>query len=155
MKKAICFLLLFCFFLFQCAHQKEMTGLTINPEIEKDCLSVFPAKPFRAVHKIEADLPFGGYGTFIGVIEIHPDTGLIKIILLSPEGITLLDTECMGSEITINSGIPPLDKKDFAAGLSDDIRFLFMPPKGNLEGALNNQDDSPYCIWTKDNLRIK
>ena len=132
-----------------------MTGLTINPEIEKDCLSVFPAKPFRAVHKIEADLPFGGYGTFIGVIEIHPDTGLIKMILLSPEGITLLDAEFMGSEITINSGIPPLDKKDFAAGLSDDIRFLFMPPKGNLEGALNNQDDSPYCIWTKDNLRTE
>jgi hypothetical protein len=154
-KKAVCLLLLSCFFLFQCAHDKEMTGLTINPEIEKDCLSVFPSKPIRAVHKIEADFPFGGYGAFIGVIEIHPDTGLIKIILLSPEGITLLDVECMGAEITINSGIPPLDKKDFAVGLSDDIRFLFMPPKGNLEVALNNQDDSPYCIWTKDNLRIE
>ena len=155
MKKVVFLLLLSCFFLFQCAHDKEMTCLTIKPEIEKECLSVFPAKPFRAVHKIEADLPFGGYGTFIGVTEIHPDTGLIKIILLSPEGITLLDAECMGSEIIINSGIPPLDKKDFAAGLSDDIRFLFMPPIGAIEGALNNQDGSPYCIWTKDNLRTE
>jgi len=141
--------------LYQCTHAPIMDALRVNPEIEKDCLSVFPAKPFRAVHKIEADLPFGGYGTFIGVTEVHPDTGLIKVILLSPEGITLLDAECMGSEIKINSGIPPLDKKDFAAGLSDDIRFLFMPPKGNLEGALNNQDDSSYCIWTKDNLRTE
>ena len=155
MKNAVCLLLLSCFFLFQCAHEKEMTGLTINREIEKECLSVYPSNPIRAVHKIEADLPFGGYGTFIGVTEIHPDTGLIKVILLSPEGITLLDAECMGAEITINSGIPPLDNKDYAAGLSDDIRFLFIPPKGAIEGALNNQDDSPYCIWTKDNLRTE
>jgi hypothetical protein len=151
----VAFLIMYACLLCQCTHAPVMDALRVNPEIEKDCLSVFPSKPFRAVHKIEADLPFGGYETFIGVTEIHPDTGLIKIILLSPEGITLLDAECRGLEITINSGIPPLDKKDFAAGLLDDIRFLFMPPKGNLEGALNNNDSSCLCVWTKDNLRTE
>jgi hypothetical protein len=155
MKRPVCFLLLICCFLFQCAHQEKMKGLIINAQIEGQCLSVYPVKVFRAVHKIEADLPFGGYETFIGVTEIHPGTGVINVVLLSPEGITLLDAECIGSEITINSGIPPLDKKDFVIRFSDDIRFLFMPPKGSLEGALNNSDSSCLCVWTKNNIRTE
>ncbi len=155
MRRAVCFLLPLCCLLFQCAHQEKPAGLTINPEIEKECLSVYPSKSFRAVHKIEADLPFGGYETFIGVTEVHPDTGLIKVILLSPEGITLLDAECSSQGTTVNSGIPPLDKKDFAEKFSDNIRFLFMPPKGRLEGSLTNSDSSCLCIWTKDNFRTE
>jgi hypothetical protein len=154
-KKAVCFLLLLCCLLFQCAHQKEIADLEINSEAEKECLSVFPSKSFRAVHRIEANLPFGGYQSFIGVTEIHPDTGLIKMILLSPEGITLLDAECMGSEIKINTGIPPLDKNEFAARLTDDIRFLFMPPDGNIKGALTKQDNSVYCSWTKGDIKTE
>jgi hypothetical protein len=132
-----------------------MTGLQINAEIIKDCLSVYPSRPFRAVHRIEADLPFGGYGTFIGVTEVHPDTGLIKVILLSPEGMTLLDAESTGAQTTVNSGISPLNGKDYAEGLSDDIRFLFMPPAGAAKGALNDSDGTCHCIWTKDNFRTE
>lgn len=155
MKKAVLFVLPLCCLLLQCAHHEEITDMEINPAAEEECLSVFPAKPFRAVHKIEANLPFGGYQTFIGVTEIHPDTGLIKVVLLSPEGITLLDAECMGSELIINSGIPPLDKKDFAARLTDDIRFLFMPPNGTIKEALTKQDNSIYCIWTRGDIRTE
>lgn len=118
-------------------------------------MSVFIAKPFRAVHKIEAYLPFGGYQTFIGVTEIHPDTGFIKVVLLSPEGITLLDAESTGLEIKINSGMPPLDRKDFAVKLTDDIRFLFIHPAGNIQGALISDDVCCNCLWIKGYLRTE
>jgi len=155
MKKAILFVLPLCCLLLQCAHNEEITDMVINHAAEEECLSVFPAIPFRAVHKIEANLPFGGYQTFIGVTEIHPDTGLIKVVLLSPEGITLMDAESIGPEIKINSGLPPLDKKDFAARITDDIRFLFMPPNGTIKGALTKQGNSIYCIWTKGDIRTE
>ncbi|HEY9161202.1 MAG TPA: hypothetical protein VIS94_08960 [Desulfomonilia bacterium] len=153
MKKAVLFVLPLCCMLLQCAHREQVTEIEINPGTEKECLSVFPAKPFRAVHKIEADLPFGGYQTFIGVTEIYPDTGFIKVVLLSPEGITLLDAESTGQEIKINSGMPPLNRKDFASGLADDIRFLFIKPDGNIKRASNNEDGSCYCLWEKMDMR--
>ncbi len=155
MKKSVLFVLLLCCLLLQCAHREELTDMKINPAAEKECLSVFPAKPFRAVHKIEADLPFGGYQAFIGVTEIHPYNGLIKVVLLSPEGITLLDAESAGPEIKINSGLPPLDKKDFAARLMDDVRFLFMPPVGAVKGSLTEQNSSINCIWTTGDIRTE
>ncbi len=155
MKKSVLFVLPFCCLLLQCAHREEFTDMGINPAAEEECLSVFPEKPFRAVHKIEADLPFSGYQAFIGVTEIHPETGLIKVVLLSPEGITLLDAESAGPEIKINSGMPPLDRKDFAAGFMDDIRFLFIPPVGVLKGCLAQQDGYINCIWTKGEFRTE
>jgi hypothetical protein len=155
MKKAALFILPLCCLLLQCAHREEFTDMKINPAAGEECLSVFPAKPFRAVHKIEANLPFGGYQTFIGVTEIHPDTGFIKVVLLSPEGITLLDAESTGTEIKINSGMPPLDRKDFAAKLTDDIRFLFIQPDGNIKGALITRDGYCNCIWIKGDFRTE
>jgi hypothetical protein len=77
------------------------------------------------------------------------------VVLLSPEGITLLDAESTGPEIKINSGMPPLDRKDFAAKLTDDIRFLFMHPDGDIKGALNNEDGSCCCVWTKGEFRTE
>lgn len=155
MKLPVFLLLLSCCMLFQCAHQEKPYLLEVNSKIQKECLSIFPEKTFRAVHKIEANFPFGGFSAFIGITEIHPDTGLIKIVLLSPEGITLLDAESLGSEITINSGIPPLNKKDYANKLASDIRFLFIKPEGELVGAGKDQDGSSCCIWIKGDVKTE
>jgi hypothetical protein len=155
MKKAVLIVLPLCCLLLQCAHREKITETEINPWTEKECLSVFPERPFRAVHKIEANLPFGGYQAFIGVTEIHPDTGFIRVVLLSPEGITLLDAESAGPGIKIISGMPPLDRKDFAAKLTDDIRFLFIQPDGNIKDTSISEDGCCNCLWIKGKLRTE
>jgi len=155
MKKTACFLLLLNCLLVQCSHQKLMTGLTINPEIQRKCLSVYPIKPFRAVHKIEADLPFGGYSSFIGVTEFNPASGLIKLILLSPEGIILLDAENKDSITTLNSAMPPLDSKDFTLRIFESIRFIYEPVHGVYSGSRINADNSCNCVWKKGDIVIQ
>jgi hypothetical protein len=152
MKKAACFLLLMSCLLVQCSHHKLITGLAINPEIQRKCLSVYPIKPFRVVHKIEADLPFGGYSSFIGVTEVHPASGLIKLILLSPEGITLLDAENKDSITTINSAMPPLDRKDFTLRIFESIRFIYERVQGVYMGSRMNADNSCSCVWKRGDI---
>jgi hypothetical protein len=136
--------------LVHCAHPMPhpQDTATLNPEATMRCLSIYPSTPVRAVHKIDATLPYNGYASFIGVTELFPLANRIKVVLLSVEGVVLFDAEFQGSETKINIALSPLNHEDFIQGLLGDIRFLFLPPTGRVTASQVREDGHCVCAWS-------
>ena len=95
----------------------------------KACENAFPDGKWQFAHVIEANLPGGRDAQLIGVTEVSSNPKRIHAVMMTIEGLVLFDA-LEDDKLTINRSVAPFDSIDFAKGLMEDIRFVFLKPDG-------------------------
>lgn len=149
--RSLWWMLLICLWLPACGLPHLQT---VTPErqagISERCQGVFLQAPWQMVHSIRTVLPNGEQQTAMALTRVYPDTGLIRCVMMSIEGIVLFEGRYDG-DITVDRAIPPFDKENFAETLFSDIRLAFCPPAGHAEEIGLLPDRMPGCRYqTKD-----
>jgi hypothetical protein len=85
----------------------------------------------------------------VGVSDWNPDEDRLESVLMSPEGLVLFMAAQTGTEIVVEQSVPPLDNPGFAAGLFDDIRFLFVPWKNRPAKVGTGPAGEQICRWVQ------
>ncbi len=119
--------------LASCSHLPSLGPLApeVNPKnLEASCLALFSKQPQRFVHQISADLPMDQHSAMLGVSLVYPARRHLRAVLLSVEGLTLLDAERSPSGDLVHRAIGPMEDQDFARGLLDDVELLLLAPRG-------------------------
>jgi len=78
--------------------------------------SFFLKGKYRLTQSIKAELPDGNNALLIGITVVDTDAKTISAVLMTVEGIVLLDAEYKDTNISIIRSIPPFDSRDFANG---------------------------------------
>jgi hypothetical protein len=119
------------------------------PKVKQNCEHPFLKHKWQMVHSIKAVLPNDQREVMIGTIILAPEKKNIHCVIMSIEGIVLLDT-VYDENIVINRAIPPFDSADIADGLMNDIRLIFLKPEGSLIESGFTDNGSRICRYKKD-----
>lgn len=117
------------------------------PQLGQACKAVFPSDVRTAIHAIEVELPGGKSSSVIGVSALDPQSGALRCVLLTSEGVVLFDGVSTALDVTVRRSLPPLDDKEFAARLFSDVRFMFLAPPGEIAAAGTLVDRRSVCRW--------
>lgn len=117
-------------------------------ELSESCRRPFLREPYRLVHALEFDLPGGGKGAAVGVLEADPRTRRFRTILMTHEGWVLFDIES-GATVTVHRAVPPFDAPAFAARMAEDIALAFLSP-GAAPLAWGREEGGPVCRFGRD-----
>ncbi len=120
----------------------------LHAETARHCRAHFLARPRQLVQSLTAYLPGGDVRNAIAVIRIHPETGRIKCVIMSVEGIVLFDGEYDGG-VSIRRAVPPFDEKKFARAMFADIRLAFMPPEAENVQVGTLSGGTPICRYAR------
>lgn len=103
------------------------------------CRRPFLEAPHRFVHAVEAGSAERTVGTLLGVTLIDPPSGIARSAILTLEGFVLFDARYDGG-VEVRRAVPPFDDPLFAENMMNDIRFIFLAPRGRLiqAGAMEN-----------------
>lgn len=104
---------------------------TIHEDIDRYCRNFFPESPRQFVQSLTAYLPNDEISNAIGIINVYPETGKIKCVIMGVEGVVIFSGE-YDREPVIHKAVPPLDSMKFAGALFEDIRLAFLPPAGQV-----------------------
>ncbi len=131
---------LFClgmllFFLTSCAAEKSQrlprfvaeSPQSLRTEQSKACESVYPEGRWQFVHSVEFTMASGAGSTVVGVTVL--DGNEIRCALMTIEGFTLFEAR-LTDRLKVLRAVPPFDKPEFAAGLMNDVRAIFVRPSG-------------------------
>ncbi len=143
--------LLLTLLLVSCAGNSiPLPKLTPAPDRPPDCAPLFPQGNYQFVHLIECSMPGGNHGTAMGVTVT--DSNGIESALMTVEGFVLFAAR-FSDTLTVHRAVPPFDKPGFASGMMQDIRAIFLHPKGKaMAGSL--PDSTPVCRMTDDSGQI-
>ncbi|MDO8723005.1 MAG: hypothetical protein Q7J31_12405 [Syntrophales bacterium] len=111
------------------------------------CRRPFLDIPYRVVHSIEAALPGGKMGTFVGVTVFDPAAGTIHSVIMTIEGFVLFDARYEKEEMRVDRAVPPFDGGPFATHIMEDVRLIFLAPEGRLADAGLLEDGSAICRY--------
>lgn len=144
----ICFLML----LMSCAKlPKIQPAASSLPEGYAGlCDRPFVSDRWQFVHSVKAVLPNGLHQTMIGTTIVSPRENRIQCILLSIEGIVLLDV-VSDWQVTVNRAVPPFDDPEMAQGMVRDVRLLFLKPAGMLIESGTAEDQAVICRYRDEN----
>jgi hypothetical protein len=96
---------------------------------ENRCEQPFVKNKWQFVHSIRVVLPDGQRQSMIGTIIVAPERNTVHCILMSIEGLVLLDA-VYDQKVTVNRAVPPFDEPEMVQGLIGDVRLLFLKPEG-------------------------
>jgi len=142
----VCLLLVLIFGL-GCAPKSKLTPITSPLNDFTDCLAVFPDRPWEAVHRIEAELEFGGSYSLIGLTKGDPVRRNLYSALLTPEGFVVFEAERREGRLSVIRAIPPFDSFAFAKGLIEDVELIFFAPEGRPSESGRTADGSFVWRW--------
>jgi hypothetical protein len=127
-----------------CAGPRHLVPEPVNPAL---CRLPFTSSGCRYVHSLDAELPGGERMTVMGVSVVEPETDTIQAAIMTLEGLVLFDATASGGNIQVHRALPPFDGLQFAGGLMQDVRFIFMFPPGvpKITGRL--EDGSSVCRY--------
>ena len=148
-------LLIFMVFTFSCSHLPRIseTEIAEPKRILEKCQHVFPDSDWHFVHSIEATLSKKDKAYLLGITRISPQNQTIWAVMMTLEGMVLLDA-FYDSNIIINRAIPPFDSKLFAQGLMEDISLIFFKPEhSDVETGLSDSGET-ICRYYGHNDRI-
>jgi hypothetical protein len=111
------------------------------------CAKVFPRAPWRATQVIEAEMPLGNGGSFLGAIAAEPGPAGFRMLLMTQEGFVLFDARYRQGRIAVLRAVPPLDSKEFGRGMAADVRLLLFPPDGSLSRVGLSPEGHPTCRY--------
>jgi len=114
-----------------CASMPAMQPLDANQEghFSGICRSHFPEGGWQLVHTINAHIRGGRQATFTGVVILSPEDDSIRCAVMTLEGFVLFEAVDNG-RVSVKRGFGPFYDEKFAKGVMEDIRFLFVEPKG-------------------------
>ncbi|MGD0275399.1 MAG: hypothetical protein ABSB79_04990, partial [Syntrophales bacterium] len=110
--------------------------------------------PYRFVHAIEASLPGGQVGIFIGVTIVDPAAKTIHSILLTQEGFILFDAQYAQS-LKVNRALPPFNAEHLAGYIMEDVRLVFLAPEGAPADVSVLEDGSAICRYPRTQNMIE
>lgn len=96
---------------------------------ENRCEQPFVKNKWQFVHSIRAVLPDGQRQAMIGTIIVTPERNMVHCILMSIEGLVILDI-VYDQKVIVNRAVPPFDEPEMNQGLIGDVRLLFLKPEG-------------------------
>jgi hypothetical protein len=128
-----------------CATAPVSPRLAITPDA---CEAFFPQRPLRLVYRIDAAIPFQAETTLIGVTALEPRSRSLHVVLLTPEGATVLDARQTGGETEVLQALPPFDRAAFADGVLDDVSLVLLAPPGEPVAAPGR------CTWTDSEEQV-
>ncbi|WP_319521479.1 hypothetical protein [uncultured Desulfosarcina sp.] len=130
-----------------CASMPAMQPLDANQEALSSgiCRSHFPEGGWQLVHTINARIQGGRQATFTGVVILSPEDDSIRCAVMTLEGFVLFESVDNG-RVSVKRGFGPFYDENFAKGVMDDIRFLFVEPEGDATFGLF-EDGSRGCRY--------
>jgi hypothetical protein len=140
------FLILLPFLACSALPDIKPSGPSGQPDFHERCRTPFPVHPYRFTHEIEARLPDGSRATALGVVGVDPVRRRIHAVVMTLEGFVLFDATSE-REMTVNRAVPPFDAPELAEGLLGDIRFILLPPDGDLQAAGLLEKGLPVCRY--------
>jgi hypothetical protein len=93
------------------------------------CRSHFPGGGWQLVHTINTPIQGGRQATFTGVVVLSPEDDSIRCAVMTLEGFVLFEAADNG-RLSVKRAFGPFNDENFARGVMDDIRFLFVRPEG-------------------------
>ena len=113
------------------------------------CLEVFPSGAFEVVHRIDADLAGGHKAGLIGVTKTNGQDRTCRSVLLTAEGMVLLDASSSDRGIEVHRAMPPFDSRELAAGLLNDVTMILFAPAGTPLESGRLPDGRRACRWQR------
>ncbi len=111
------------------------------------CEATWAPGEWRVVHAIRSTLPDGSPGAFIGVTAAEDAGRGFRSILLSLEGLVLVDASWTPGGIVVHRALPPLDAAGFAEGMVADVRLILFPPPGRPAAVGTTDAGDVSCRW--------
>jgi hypothetical protein len=111
------------------------------------CPHVFPRAPWQATQVIEAQMPLGHGGSFLGAIRAEPGLADFRMLLMTQEGFVLFDAHYRRGRIRVFRAVPPLDSEEFGRGMAADVRLLLFPPAGSPSLVGLSPEGYPTCRY--------
>ncbi len=118
-------------------------------EAIEQCRTVFPRGEWKATHVVEARMPLGNEGSFIGVVAAGPGPDAFRSLLMTQEGFVLFDARYDAGRVEVLRALPPLDPEGFGRGMTGDVRLLLFPPAGDLVEVGRTSRGERACRWRK------
>ncbi|MFH0975713.1 MAG: hypothetical protein V1874_08000 [Spirochaetota bacterium] len=84
---------------------------------------------YQLTHSIKAELPNGDRLLLIGVTSVDPAQRSIRAVMMSVEGLVLLDASLGNNAVTVNRAIPAFESSDFVKALMDDLKLIYFAPE--------------------------
>ncbi|BBO75356.1 hypothetical protein DSCW_27730 [Desulfosarcina widdelii] len=136
-----------------CASMQAMQPLDADRETvcAGNCRSHFPEGGWQMVHTISANIQGGRQATFTGVVILSPEDDSIRCAVMTLEGFVLFEAVDYG-RVTVKRAFGPFDDENFAKGVMDDIRFLFVEPEGETTCGIF-EDGSRGCRYRAERNR--
>jgi hypothetical protein len=138
-------LLIAAILLFSCSslpviHSSESDRLRNS----RKCAQPYVEKPHRFIHSIEATIAGRSPATFLGITLVDPAQSSLHSALLTLEGLVLLEAS-YDKSLQVIRAVPPFDDIRFTRNIMEDIRLIFLPPRGGLLETGTRKDGSPVC----------
>lgn len=139
-----------------CSHlpQRKPVAAPLAPHILNSCKKVFVSQKIQLIHRITAELPNGKTETFLGISQIYPDTKKLHCVLMTLEGLVLLEAQDDG-KLSVKRAVPPFDRPGFAAGMMADIRLVFLLPESIRNQAAMEDNTSNICRYVLSNNKVE
>ena len=113
------------------------------------CGHPFVTQKWQLVHSVKAVLPNGLPQSMIGTVIVSPEQNTVHCVLLSIEGLVLLDV-VYDQQVIVNRAVPPFDESEMAAGLIRDVQLLLLKPAGILFEFGTMEDQSTICRYRNE-----
>ncbi len=115
--------------------------------LSRSCDALFPEGKWRFIHTVRATLRGDRQSVMTGVTVIDSDARSIHGVMMTVEGLVVLDAVYADGRMTLNRGVPPFDSKSFARGMMADIRLIFFKPDGPPEAVGIDARGRPACRY--------
>jgi hypothetical protein len=134
-----------------CGGLAPLRPITVADRAEtiRECRALFPSGRWQATHVVEAQLPLGHQGSFLGAVSVQQPGRVFRSVLMSAEGMVLFDVTYQDGRITTHRAVAPLDAQGFGRGMTGDIRLLLLPPDGPLSEVGEAQSGHRACRWRR------
>jgi len=143
--------------LFTCSCQSlpaiQSFNQTSDKFDQKLCSHPFPEGTWQFIHSIEAAMPNQKKAFILGITNISSRDKKIRVLMMTIEGLVLFDAIC-DQELKINKSVPPFDSKEFASGLIEDIKLIFIKPNGEIAQSGYINDGSRVCRYRNNEAHI-
>lgn len=117
------------------------------------CDVPFPDGRWQFLHTIEAQMPGGSKVVLMGVTVISSHTRSVRCVIMTVEGLVLFEAE-YDRQLVVHRGIEPFDSPEFARGLVEDIRLIFLRPRGAMIAIGRLKDGARICRFQDIEDRI-
>jgi hypothetical protein len=150
------FWLIIALLLCACAHKPPIQPVDADCQsrLEARCRSIYPKGRWQLVHTINARLHHGYQAVMTGVIILSTADSRVHCVLMTLEGFVLFEAVAE-DKVTVKRAFGPFDNPEFAKGVMNDIRLIFLAPEGEIQTAGKFADGAEGCRYlTADNRFI-